>query len=221
MAKRYTRKADAPRCLARTSSGKRCTNPATENGACGISAHQEQVAAGDHKTAAIAHTRATPQRARKATRPKVPAKVQAQQRKFLAAYRQIGIITLAAEEAGIDRRRHYEWIEDVDRFPDYAADYADAHEEAVDRIEAELHRRAVRGIDEPVYGRKPGSKPGVEVVGHIRRYSDSLLGLLIKAKRRSFRDSAKVKVGVAAAASVNVYIPDNGRSRDSQIQLAD
>ena len=48
--------------------------------------------------------------------------------------------------------------------------------EGIDRLEDEAHRRAVEGVDRPVY------QGGVRV-GEIKTYSDSLLTLLLKSRR--------------------------------------
>lgn len=52
----------------------------------------------------------------------------------------------------------------------------EALETGVDEAEGELHRRAVKGVLEPVFYKG-------EEVGHIRRHSDTLLMFLLKAHR--------------------------------------
>jgi len=72
------------------------------------------------------------------------------------------------------------------------AAWDEAVAEGIDRLEDEVHRRAVEGVDRPVY------QGGVRV-GEIKAYSDSLLTLLLKSRRpevfaRSYDVSAPVDV---------------------------
>lgn len=92
---------------------------------------------------------------------------------FLAAYRENGNITLSAEQIGIARRTHYDWLASD---PDYAAAFADAENHAIDRLEQEARRRAVEGTEKPVY-------QGGKRVGAVREYSDTLLIFLLKGAR--------------------------------------
>ena len=69
----------------------------------------------------------------------------------------------------------------------FAAQWDEALEEGTDLLEAEARRRAVTGIDEPVYHKG-------EVVGSIKKYSDTLLIFLLKAHNpQKFRDGVKVE----------------------------
>ena len=70
---------------------------------------------------------------------------------------------------------------------DFAAQWDEALEEGTDLLDAEARRRAVTGIDKPVYYKG-------EVVGSITKYSDRLLMFLLRAHRpQVFRDGGKVK----------------------------
>ncbi len=127
-------------------------------------------------------TKAALKRAAQAAR----AATLAQQKLFLEHYSGLGVITAAAKLAGIDRKRHYEWLEDTKKYPDYQASFDDAHEQACDRLEAEMVRRGAIGWDEPVFGKLPsnnGANAGNGIIGHIRKYSDRMLELALKARR--------------------------------------
>lgn len=102
--------------------------------------------------------------------------------RFLAAYAKVGVITTAADVAGCNPRAHFNWMRDD---PDYPARFAAAKEQAADRAEQEIVRRAITGVDEPVYGTtyENGKPVGKKIVGHIRRYSDTLLIFWAKALR--------------------------------------
>lgn len=112
---------------------------------------------------------------------------------FLAAYAQTGNITAAAKAAGIARQSHYDWLA---ADPEYAKRFADAHEEAIERLEAEARRRASVGVEEPVYYKG-------KQIGAVRRYSDTLLIFLLKAARPSvYRDRVDVTHDDAARKAV-------------------
>ena len=102
------------------------------------------------------------------TAPRKPARTgaapQGWQAAFLVSLRQTGNVSAAAR----------------------AAAWADALEEAADRLEMEAFRRAVEGIGEDRYFRG-------DVVGSVTRNSDRLLMFLLKARRPS-------KFGSGAAA---------------------
>ena len=88
-------------------------------------------------------------------------------------YLEVATIFHAAAALGMSRQTHYSWL---DHDPEYAAAFADAKETAVAVLEKEARRRAVEGVDKPVY-------QGRRLVGHIREYSDVLLIFLLKAAR--------------------------------------
>jgi len=67
---------------------------------------------------------------------------------------------------------------------EFAARWKEADNLAVERMEAEADRRAVEGIDKPVFYQGKRS-------GEIREYSDSLLMFRLKARRPEvYRDRA-------------------------------
>ncbi len=114
-----------------------------------------------------------------------PRKTEDSRAAFLAAYGELGNIKQAAKKAGISRDTHYAWLKDD---PDYAKTFELAREEAVETLEAEARRRAVEGVNRPVY-------QGGEQVGTVRDYSDTLLIFLLKGAAPSkYRDTARVQV---------------------------
>ena len=65
---------------------------------------------------------------------------------------------------------------------DFAAQWDEAMQVAVDALEAEARRRAVEGVDEPVYYKG-------QLIDTIKKYSDNLLITLLKAHRpEKFRE---------------------------------
>lgn len=113
------------------------------------------------------------------------AKRATQKGRFLAAYAEHATIDGAAKACGMGRRTHYNWLASDEA---YAAAFGDAEQAATDALEGEARRRALAGVEEPVFG-SLGAHMGSGVVGHIRKYSDTLLIFLLKAKRpEQFRD---------------------------------
>lgn len=89
---------------------------------------------------------------------------------FLAAYAELGNVSAAAKSAEIARRTHYQWLKNDGQ---YAQDFAEAHANACESLEAEARRRAVEGYEEPVFHKG-------EVCGTVQKYSDTLLIFLMK-----------------------------------------
>lgn len=89
----------------------------------------------------------------------------------------------ACHASGLGRTRLYELrAEDVG----FAADWDRAEAEGTEVLEQEARRRAVEGVDEPVFHRG-------EVVGAVRKYSDTLLIFLLKGRKPEvYRDNVHV-----------------------------
>lgn len=126
-------------------------------------------------------------------------------RMFLQLYRVNGIIAPAARGCdgeggrGVSRDTVKYWRESD---PDFARLMDEAWDDGMDMAEAELHRRAVIGWDEPVtfQGRltyEPSDPSDPEsplrpVV--VRKFSDTLLVQFMRAKRaKEYRDNATVQ----------------------------
>lgn len=126
---------------------------------------------------------------------------------FLDAFRESANVTAAARAAGVSRSRAYQ-LRDED--PAFAAQWEEAENEAIDALELEMRRRAMQGVEEPVFYQ------GFEV-GTIRRYSDTLAIFLAKAHRpEKYRDRSQTELTGPGGAPlsgppVTVYLPDNGR----------
>lgn len=105
---------------------------------------------------------------------------------FFAELATDGHVTRAAQVAGVDRSGCYKLRED----PEFEARWQDAMEKACDTLEAEARRRAVDGVEEPVFYQ------GVEC-GRVRKYSDGLLTTLLKGNRSKYRDGGRLEVANA------------------------
>ncbi len=113
--------------------------------------------------------------------------VHPKRRAFLAAFRETGNVRVACKAAGVGRSSHYRWLAED---PEYHEAFDVAKLQAADVLEAEAHRRAVEGVEEPI-----GWYRGV-AGGTVRRYSDVLLMFLLKGllperyrERRDLRGS--------------------------------
>ena len=103
---------------------------------------------------------------------------------FLDALADIGSVKAAAEATQIHRNTWYEHRRDC---PDFAARWEEALTLGVDALEDEATRRAIVGTEEPVY-------QGGKQVGTIRKFSDTLLIFMLKARRpEKFKDRAAVE----------------------------
>jgi len=121
----------------------------------------------------------------------------ARQNAFLAAYAEVGNVTRAAELAKVPRSMHYEWMKD----PEYAEAFAQAEQQACDRLEQEARRRALEGVEEPVFHR--GEQCGV-----VRKYSDTLLIFLLKgAMPHKYKE--RVQNEVSGSLTIKVGLPDD------------
>lgn len=113
---------------------------------------------------------------------------------FLTAYSTVATISHAAKLVGIDRSTHYDWL---DTDPQYKEAFEEAKLTACDNLEAEARRRAMVGCEEVIYYQ------GVEC-GRVRKYSDTLLIVLLKAnmperyiERRAIEHAGTVGVKTA------------------------
>lgn len=98
-------------------------------------------------------------------------------RAFLVEYSQTGNLSAACHAAGVTSSTGYNWRNDQ-RHENQAflQGVQKAKLMAIERMEAEVHRRGVEGFEEPVFyqGRE---------VGKVRKYSDNLLMFMLKGCR--------------------------------------
>ena len=110
----------------------------------------------------------------------------AKKKAFLSAYKECATVTHAALAAKISRRNHYRWLE-TDQ--NYRLAFEEARTEACEAMISEARRRAVEGVEEPVYYQG-------KVVGTVQTYSDNLLMFLIKgAMPEKYRERYEITGG--------------------------
>lgn len=103
---------------------------------------------------------------------------------FLKSMAQGWSVSKSAWTAGIHSMTAYRWkadslasIRDDGTYKDdFCVRWAAAYEDGVDVLEDAAHRRAVHGVEKPVY-------QGGVMVGTITEYSDTLLNLALRGKK--------------------------------------
>jgi hypothetical protein len=103
----------------------------------------------------------------------VPAFDARRQTRFLELIAAGISVSGASKELNVGRSTIYDKLERDERFKER---FDAAREEGVQALEDEARRRAVEGVEEPVFYQG-------EIVGHVRRYSDGMLMFLLKALR--------------------------------------
>ena len=106
------------------------------------------------------------------------------QKAFISAYAACASISQAARAAGVDHKRHYEWMSDEA----YRHAFDAVTDQAAQAVEDEAVRRAVEGVKRPMYYRgkqvRTGGRRGRTV--YEVEYSDTLLLALLKRFRPKF-----------------------------------
>jgi hypothetical protein len=112
-----------------------------------------------------------------------PKRKALKKRHFIREFARCGNVTQAALAIKLAPQVAYVWRKKDKKF---AAEWEDALNQAADLMEKEARRRAVDGVEEPVY------QGGVKV-GAIQKYSDTLLIFLLKGARpEKFRDRSDI-----------------------------
>jgi hypothetical protein len=109
---------------------------------------------------------------------------------FLTALREVPVVSRACAAVGIERSTAYRAAEIDSAFK---AAWDDAMEAGIDKAEQEAFRRAVEGTDKGVWHQ--GS-----LVGSERVYSDALLALFLKGRRKTVYAERKELTGADGAA---------------------
>jgi hypothetical protein len=113
------------------------------------------------------------------------------QETFLLNFAVSANLTAACRAAGVERITVYRWQEHDETF---SLRYKQAEAEVNDVVRAAIFRRAVEGVNEPLHhnGRIVKDEQGKPVT--VKKYSDTLLIFLAKARMPEFRDKQQVEV---------------------------
>ncbi len=129
----------------------------------------------------------------------------ARERKFLHALKVGATVSLSAERAGVSTSTVYNW-RTAD--PEFHKAWDLAVEAGTDRLEDEAFRRALEGVAKPIFYQG-------KQVAYVRDYSDSLLVLMLKARRpEKFKERAaepkdsKVDVHGARDTLIGKLVPE-------------
>lgn len=95
-----------------------------------------------------------------------------------------GTVSAGADAISVTRQALYQHREVSD---DFRTAWDDAVDEGADVLEAEAFRRAVKGVEEPIYHNG-------HAIDTVWKYSDTLLIFLLKGRRpEKYRDNYKVE----------------------------
>lgn len=107
--------------------------------------------------------------------------------KFLSAYAKLGRIVDAARATGINRKHHYRWMKASTKAAKlYQRHFHDLHGELCGSMEDEAWRRAVDGVDKPVFYKG-------EICGYVREFSDRLLLAMMRANIPKYVERQQVE----------------------------
>ncbi|WP_130470283.1 hypothetical protein [Candidatus Magnetaquicoccus inordinatus] len=115
-------------------------------------------------------------------KPASPAFPSKRRQIFLKALALGGVVTHAAASAGASRKTLYAFRATN---PEFAEEWDNALESFADSLEQAARQRGVDGWQEPVY-------QGGQLVGTVRKYSDSLLLAMLRARKPEYRPAAQV-----------------------------
>ena len=120
-------------------------------------------------------------------------------RRFLVAVEANGgIVSHAADEIGVTRQALYTHR---DKDKQFREGWDKAVDSGIDVLEDEAKRRALHGVEEPVYQRG-------EQVGVIQRYSDMLMALMLRAHRHKYRERQEITGADGKPFNpVRIYLP--------------
>jgi hypothetical protein len=101
---------------------------------------------------------------------------------FLKAFAETGMVAAACKQANVSRSYVYEARQADEKF---AQMWEDIENASTDEMEREAYRRGVKGVEEPVF-------QGKELVGHVRKFSDTLLIFMLKARKpETYRETTR------------------------------
>ncbi len=129
------------------------------------------------------------------------------QRAFLMALADSGVLSHAAAAAGVDRTTIWRYRQSD---PAFDAAVQDAMEQATDKLVQEARRRALEGVEEPVY-------QGGVLVGTKRVYSDYLMGKMLAAYRPGQFGTQRTELTGAGGGPVKVADETQAAARLAQL----
>lgn len=126
--------------------------------------------------------------------------------KFFNEFARTGLLGHSARFSGVSPETIRRLRKEV---PEFAELFEEAQNDYRESLEMEVHRRAVQGWDEPVYQKG-------EMVGTIRRHSDSLLHAMLKRHIPEYRDKVTVDASVRGGVMVVPGAPATAEDWEAQ-----
>lgn len=139
---------------------------------------------------------------------------------FLVAFSEQANVSLACEQAGVDRSTVYRWLESD---PEFAAGWEVAEQKADDVLRREAYRRGVIGYEEPIVslGKLVYGTDGQPMT--VRKYSDVLLLTLMRARMPEYKESKHVDmnstVNVSTSTSHTLALDLRGMNAEELAQV--
>lgn len=128
-----------------------------------------------------------------------------------------GVLREACRAAGVSKTRVYVAMQaDPGLRAEVEAARAEGIEEGLDRAETELLRRAIDGVERPVY-------QGGDLVGHVIEYSDTLLLAYLNAHGtgRGYYRHSRVELTGRDGGPVAIAADSDGLDREERMELRD
>ena len=135
----------------------------------------------------------------------------AQKKVFLEMFPSLFTISSTCKAVQMSRRNFYNWLQDD---PEFARDFEDAKKMVIETLEQEVRRRAVEGVEKPVY-------QGGKLVGSVQEYSDILLMFYLKGLcPERYRDNYQVQVNAGQVEIKTIeIILDEGNGKPPAIEV--
>lgn len=130
--------------------------------------------------------------------------------KFFTEFARSGAIGKSADAAGITPTTVERWRK---QYPEFNSLCQEAYALFKSNLEAEIHRRAVEGVEKTIYDRNG------EAVGTETKYSDTLLIFLAKRHMPEFRTEQTVNVNTNSGLSDQAKVDLKRLSRQERDQL--
>lgn len=113
-------------------------------------------------------------------------------------------------QLNIARSTLFKWRREDERF---AEAWDEAVEAGVDLLEQEIRRRAVEGVDRPVFQQG-------ECVGFVREYSDSLAAMMLQGRRRRvYGRNAEESDGQSVSVTIHGGLPDASNVKSATVTV--
>jgi len=139
--------------------------------------------------------------------------------RVIAEFRKCGRVDLACKAAGVDRTCHYRWLK---KYVDYRQAFEEAAAEVADMIEGEIFRRAITGVEEPVFNHgKRAMDFATDEHGNLKRGEDGKF-VAVPATIRRYSDQCLLAMAAARVPGYNFRLDHRAvddKSKDRTLTL--